>query len=95
MATIKIEVAYALPDKQKIFTFTVPEGTTIENTIYQSGVLTEFPEIDLGNQKVGIFSKRCALTDIVKAGDRIEIYRPLKLDPKEKRRLRVQPKNKA
>jgi putative ubiquitin-RnfH superfamily antitoxin RatB of RatAB toxin-antitoxin module len=88
MAKIDIEIAYALPDRQKIFSLSVEEGTIIEKAIELSGVLQEFPEIDLAKQKVGVFSKPKELTDTVKPGDRIEIYRPLLIDPKERRRRR-------
>lgn len=86
---IIVEVAYAKPDVQKIFSVEVDEDATIEEVISLSGMLTFFPEIDLARQKIGIFSKAKKLTDTVKAGDRIEIYRTLVMDPKEARRKRV------
>ncbi len=92
MATNKIitvEVAYALPNEQRILTVEVEEGSTIETAIDRSGVLELFPDIDLLKQKVGIFSQLKKLSDLVKAGDRIEIYRHLLIDPKEARRKRV------
>lgn len=85
---MKIEVAYALPDKQTLFTLEIEEGVTIEQAILRSGIISEFPEIDLTQQKVGIFGKLKALSDLVKEGDRIEIYRPLLIDPKEARRAK-------
>lgn len=87
---IKIEVAYATPDNQQIFTVYVMPGSTIETAIDRSGVLDVFPEIDLMQQKVGIFSKQKKLSDTVSEGDRIEIYRPLTIDPKEARRKRAE-----
>lgn len=86
---IKIEVAYATPLQQKIISVEVLEGCTIQEGIAQSGIFTLFPEIDLATHKVGIFSIQKKLSDIVQAGDRIEIYRPLVIDPKEARRRRV------
>lgn len=91
---IHVEVAYATPMQQKIVTIELPIGSTIQQAIAQSGILTLFPEIDLAKQKVGIFSKRKSLTDKVSAGDRIEIYRPLTIDPMEARRQRVVKKKK-
>lgn len=85
---MKIEVAYALPHKQTLITLEIEEGATIERAILCSGILNEFPDIDLTQQKVGVFGKLKALSDIVKAGDRIEIYRPLIIDPKEARRAK-------
>jgi putative ubiquitin-RnfH superfamily antitoxin RatB of RatAB toxin-antitoxin module len=84
-----IEVAYASPNQQKILTVLMKEGDTIEAAIKKSGILNLFPQIDLKTQSVGIFSKRKKLTDMVKEGDRIEIYRALLIDPKEARRSKA------
>lgn len=84
----KVDVAYAMPDQQVILTVEVEKEMTIEAVIMRSGILTLFPAIDLTCQKVGIFGKQKKLSDSVKAGDRIEIYRPLTLDPKEARRAK-------
>lgn len=89
---LTIEVAYAKADSQRILIVQVEAGTTIETVIERSGILELFPEIDLQKQKVGIFSKIKKLTDHVKEGDRIEIYRSLVMDPKEARRKRAQKK---
>jgi hypothetical protein len=93
MAQITVEVAYANPDKQCIISVRVPCGSTIKQAIDVSGVLEHFPEIDLIKQKVGIFSKPKKLTDVVHDGERIEIYRPLIIDPKEARRKRAKKVN--
>jgi putative ubiquitin-RnfH superfamily antitoxin RatB of RatAB toxin-antitoxin module len=85
---IKIEVAYANAGEQCIIALEVLSKTTIEKAIQQSNMLVLFPEIDLTKQAVGIFSSIKKLSDQVLAGDRIEIYRPLLMDPKEVRRLR-------
>jgi putative ubiquitin-RnfH superfamily antitoxin RatB of RatAB toxin-antitoxin module len=84
-----VEVAYATPDMQKILSVEVEEGSTIETAIDRSGILEIFPEIDLNAQKIGIFSKIKKLDEKVEAGDRIEIYRPLVLNPMESRRKRA------
>ena len=86
---IKVEVAYALPDTQVIIPLEVSQGTTIEQAIKQSGVLTTFPEIDLATQKVGIFSKLGKLDQVLREKDRVEIYRKLIADPKEVRKQRA------
>ncbi|OGT42180.1 MAG: RnfH family protein [Gammaproteobacteria bacterium RIFCSPHIGHO2_12_FULL_37_34] len=86
---ITVEVAYAKPDQQRIITLSIEQGATIECVIQQSGILFFFPEIDLCQQAVGIFGKRAALSDKVQDGDRVEIYRPLMIDPKESRRRRA------
>lgn len=86
---IKVEVAYATPEQQKIFVLEVEQGVSIETVIDRSGVLEEFPDIDLMTQKVGVFGKLRKLTDEVCEGDRVEIYRGLLIDPKEARMKRV------
>ena len=88
--TINIEVAYATPDVQVIKAVNVDAGTTAESAIIQSGLLENFPEIDLSENKIGIFGKVIKKDSILKAGDRIEIYRPLIADPKEIRRKRAE-----
>lgn len=85
---INVEVAYACPEKQVILPVNVPVGTTAEQAIRFSGILEQFPEIDLDSNKVGIFSKLSKLDSELKEGDRVEIYRPLIADPKEVRRKR-------
>ncbi|MES2218896.1 MAG: RnfH family protein [Pseudomonadota bacterium] len=86
---IAIEVAYATPAKQTIIKLEIEQGATIETAIERSGILELFPEIDLRRQKVGVFSKSRELKNPVHAGERIEIYRPLTIDPKEARRKRA------
>lgn len=87
---ISVEVAYATPARQEILTITVDKGCDIKSAIRNSGILTIFPEIDLNQQTVGIFSKEKSLDTILEAGDRIEIYRKLIADPKEARRARAE-----
>ena len=79
---MKVNVIYAQAKRQLALTVEVPEGATVQEAIEHSGVLTRCPEIDLGQQKVGIFGKVTALTTVVSDGDRVEIYRPLIADPK-------------
>lgn len=85
-----VEVAYATPDKQLILTVQVPPGTTVEECILRSGINEHFPEIDLAEQKVGIWNKTVKLTATPRDGDRIEIYRPLIADPKAVRKRRAE-----
>lgn len=84
-----VEVAFATSTKQIIVSVMVGKNSTILEVIQQSGILTLFPEIDLTQAKIGIFSNPCQLTDPIKAGDRVEIYRPLRIDPKEARRAKA------
>ena len=88
---IEIEVAYALPEKQKILKVMVEEGSTIRQAAQQSTIVDEFPDLNLDEAKYGIFAKasRAPDTDTVRDGDRIEIYRPLLIDPKQARANRA------
>ncbi len=87
--SINVEVAYALPEKQVIRTVNVDSGTTIGAAIVQSGIMMDFPDLELEDAKVGIFGKVAAMTTVLSDGDRVEIYRPLLADPKEVRRQRA------
>jgi putative ubiquitin-RnfH superfamily antitoxin RatB of RatAB toxin-antitoxin module len=86
---IKVEVSYALPHKQVILEVEVPEGTSALEAARQSGVTDKFEGIDLDNAKLGIFGKVISPKAVLKAGDRVEIYRPLIADPKEVRKARA------
>lgn len=86
---ITVEVAYAKPESQRIVVIQVNEGCTIEDAISASGILRLFPEIDLLQQKVGVFGKQKKLSDVLEDNDRVEIYRSLIMDPKEARRKRA------
>jgi len=86
---ITIELIYALPHQQDIITISSPENTTILEAIQQSKILDRYPEIDLSENKVGVFSKVCQLTEHLIDGDRIEIYRVVVIDPKEARKQRA------
>jgi len=90
MATgIDIEVVYALPAEQKLLTVRVGADATVGQAIRASGLLECYPELELMQVKVGIFGKIVALDRRLRAGDRIEIYRPLTVDPKDARRRRA------
>lgn len=84
-----VEVAYAFPEKYFLKKVKLDAPTSVQNVIMQSGVLEKYTEIDLRNNKVGVFSRPVKLTDLIEDGDRIEIYRPLLADPKEIRRKRA------
>jgi putative ubiquitin-RnfH superfamily antitoxin RatB of RatAB toxin-antitoxin module len=88
--TIRVEVAYALPHKQALLELRVPEGTTALQAAQQSGVTEKFEGIDLENDTLGIFGQVVAPTQILRDGDRVEVYRPLIADPKEVRKARAE-----
>ena len=79
---MKIGIAYALPQRQAWFDVELPDGSTIQDAINRSGILKQFPEIDLEKNKVGIFGKVSKLDAALNDGDRVEIYRPITCDPK-------------
>lgn len=87
---IKVEVVYALPEKQYLRQVRLAQGSTVEQAIVASGLLELRSDIDLSKNKVGIFSRPVKLSDEVNEGDRVEIYRPLIADPKELRRQRAE-----
>lgn len=84
---ISVEVAYARPDKQKILKVEIEPGTSLSEVVRLSGIVETFPEINVDDMKLGIFGKavRAADTEMARDGDRIEIYRPLIIDPKQAR----------
>ena len=87
-----IEVAYALPEEQVLISLDVEVGTTAEQAVKLSGILEQFPDIDLSKNKLGIFGKVTNADQILRDKDRVEIYRPLIADPKESRRRRAEKK---
>ncbi|MFY9976179.1 MAG: RnfH family protein [Chromatiaceae bacterium] len=76
-----IGVAYADKFKQTWLKLDVPDGSTVQDAIRRSGLLDQFPEIDLGRNKVGIFGKLVGLDTVLAEGNRVEIYRPITADP--------------
>jgi putative ubiquitin-RnfH superfamily antitoxin RatB of RatAB toxin-antitoxin module len=92
---VQVSVCYAAAQRQFLQPMQVEQGTTIGQAIERSGVLAEFPEIDLGTQPVGIYAKKKPLDTVLRERDRIEIYRPLVADPKDSRRKRAAKKDAA
>lgn len=88
--TINIEVAFALPEKQTLLEITVAKGSNVESAISESGILNIYPEIDLSKNAVGVWNRTCRLSEVLRDGDRVEIYRPLIADPKDARRRRAE-----
>lgn len=89
---IHIEVACALPQRQRIIALAVEEDCTVLTAVQRSGIAEEFPEIDLIDARFGIFSAPIAnpAEHTLRDGDRIEIYRPLQIDPKAVRKQRAE-----
>lgn len=86
---IHVELVYALPAQQQLLRLSLPAGTTLGGAIEASGLLRRHPEIDLRRQPVGIFGRLATLDTGLHDGDRVEIHRPLQVDPKDARRARA------
>ena len=83
---LAIEVVFALPARQELISLTVEPGTTVAMAIRQSAIGDLFPEEDLANYQAGIWGKPVGRDHPLKDGDRLELYRPLSMDPREARR---------
>lgn len=88
-AKITVEIAYALPQRQAIIALKVASGTTAQSAVIASGILGQFPEIDLTTNRMGIFGKLAKPDTVLENMDRVEIYRPLIADPKAIRKRRA------
>ena len=86
---LEVEVVYARPEQQVLIQVSVPAGSTARDAIVCSNILSDVPGLDLKTLAVGIFARRVTLDYILKAGDRVEIYRPLTMSPVEARRWRA------
>lgn len=86
---IRIEIVYALPERQTLLELTVPAGTTVAAALEGSPIASLHPELDWSQNRVGIFGRVVSFDRLVEKGDRIEIYRPLVADPKASRHARV------
>lgn len=78
---MQVGIAYSEPSQQVWLTIEVPEGTTAREAIDASGILKQFPGVDLVNQKIGVFGKLVKPDAPLKPGDRVEIYRGIICDP--------------
>jgi putative ubiquitin-RnfH superfamily antitoxin RatB of RatAB toxin-antitoxin module len=86
MRTIRVEVAFALADRQQLVPVTVAAGTTVVAAIERSGIAGQFPDQDISVCRLGIWGRLVDAAQVLKDGDRIEIYRPLNIDPRDARR---------
>ena len=86
---LRVELVYALPDRQALIELDVGDGKCVADVIRLSGIEARFPEDDLGACDVGIWGKVVARDTPVSDGDRIEIYRRLEMNPRDARRLRA------
>lgn len=91
---MNVRVVYARPERQVMLTVELTEGATIRDALEKSGILTRCPEIDLTNQKVGVWGKVAELDTVLEPDARVEIYRPITCDPKTVKR-RAKPEGAA
>lgn len=89
--SIAVQVACATPTGQVILDIRVAANSTLAQAVDASGILRRCPELDLSRLKVGIFGRVVSLETQLCAGDRVELYRPLRVDPKVARSRRAQP----
>jgi len=84
-----VEVVYGTPKKQRLVELTLAEGCTAREAAMASALDQDFDDLDLASAPIGIFGQKTTDTQVLNAGDRVEIYRPLQIDPKEARRARA------
>jgi hypothetical protein len=89
MGSLRVEVVYALPDGEDAVSLELRPGATAADAVRASGLLERHPEIDLGRHRIGIYGRVVAKQAPLAEGDRVEVYRPLLVDPKEARRRRA------
>lgn len=86
---MRVEVVYAAEDRQLLTEVEVAAGSTVEQVLRQSGIYERFPNEPLRECDVGIWGQCVSRAAGVNDGDRVELYRPLRMDPREARRLRA------
>ncbi|ANO51532.1 RnfH family protein [Woeseia oceani] len=83
---LEVEVVFALPDRQVLKAVTVPAGSSVDDAIDQSAIRALFPDIDLNVLATGVWGQPVKRSQLLRNGDRVEIYRSLLMDPREARR---------
>lgn len=86
---MQVEVVFALADKQVLVAVEVPAGATVSDAIDRSGLARKFPDCDFPELQAGIWGKPVGHDHAVREGDRVELYRPLAMDPRDARRLKA------
>ena len=86
---MQVEIVYALPDRQMLLALDVADGATVADVIAASGLARRFRDVDFDRFQAGIWGRPVARDRRVSEGDRVELYRPLEIDPKEARRLKA------
>lgn len=89
---ITVEVAYAGAGRQMICQLEVGEATTARQAVLQAGLTTYFPDVDFCIAPIGVCGRKVKDDALLHEWDRVEVYRPLLVDPKENRRRRARQK---
>jgi putative ubiquitin-RnfH superfamily antitoxin RatB of RatAB toxin-antitoxin module len=87
--TIRVEVACVAADRVFLRELTLPAGATVAEAVAASGLASAWPGVDIADDRLGVFGRRVTPRRVLRDGDRVEVYRPLAVDPKEARRRRV------
>lgn len=88
---MRITVVYSPAPRQVLERkLDLPEASTARQALQACGLLDERPELHARPLDVGVWGRRCPTTQVLEEGDRLEIYRPLRVDPKVARRERFQ-----
>ena len=86
---LSVEVVLATAERQVLLTVNVEEGASVADVVASSGIQSQFPVLAVADMAVGIWGKPVSRDSTVNAGDRVELYRPLEIDPREARRQRA------
>ena len=89
-APLQIEIAYAEPQRAIIKSLRLPAGARVADALRLAALDPDFSAVDFANPAIGVFGKLARRDQLLRQGDRIEIYRPLTADPKASRRARAQ-----
>jgi putative ubiquitin-RnfH superfamily antitoxin RatB of RatAB toxin-antitoxin module len=87
---LRVSVVYCAPGVEDVSELEVPSGSTVADAVAASGVLARHAQLGERPADVGVWGRSCSLEQLVEEGDRVEIYRPLTIDPKEARRVRAE-----
>jgi putative ubiquitin-RnfH superfamily antitoxin RatB of RatAB toxin-antitoxin module len=89
-APLKVEIVYARPERAIVKNLALPPGSRVADALRLAALDPDFSGVDLANSPVGIFGRLTRPEEVLRDGDRLEIYRPLAADPKAARRARVE-----
>lgn len=86
---MRVEIVFALSHRQVLLSLDVADGATVADVIAGSGLVQQFPDVDFDTLQAGIWGRPVERDKSVGDGDRVELYRPLEIDPREARRLKA------